>query len=139
MLRKMSITGGAAVTLADAPTGRGGAWGEDGNIVFAPNAATGTNLQRVSSAGGKVESQTNLAEGEAVQRWPQVLPGGKGILYTANLIGATSFDDANIVVRPLPTGSPRIVQRGGYYGRYLPSGHLVYFHEGTLFAAPFDL
>ena len=139
MLRKMSITGGAAVTLADAPTGRGGAWGEDGNIVFAPNAATGTNLQRVSSAGGKVESQTNLAEGEAVQRWPQVLPGGKGILYTANLIGATSFDDANIVVRPLPTGSPRIVQRGGYYGRYLPSGHLVYLHEGTLFAAPFDL
>jgi serine/threonine-protein kinase len=31
------------------------------------------------------------------------------------------------------------VQRGGYYGRYLPSGHLVYLHDGTLFAAPFDL
>jgi Tol biopolymer transport system component len=31
------------------------------------------------------------------------------------------------------------VQRGGFYARYLPSGHLVYMHEGTLFAVPFDL
>jgi Tol biopolymer transport system component len=31
------------------------------------------------------------------------------------------------------------VQRGGFYARYLPSGHMVYMHEGTLFAVPFDL
>src|ERR1700736_1093957 len=30
-------------------------------------------------------------------------------------------------------------QRGGYSGRYLPSGHLVYIHQGTLFAVGFDL
>jgi serine/threonine-protein kinase len=29
--------------------------------------------------------------------------------------------------------------QGGYHGRYLPSGHLVYIREGTLFAAAFDL
>src|SRR5262249_20911481 len=32
--------------------------------------------------------------------------------------------------------------RGGYFGRYLPTrgtrGHLVYIHDGTLFAVPFD-
>jgi dipeptidyl aminopeptidase/acylaminoacyl peptidase len=28
--------------------------------------------------------------------------------------------------------------RGGYYGRYLPSGHLVYMHRRTLYAAPMD-
>ena len=49
------------------------------------------------------------------------------------------WEDANIVVQPLPTGARKIVQRGGSYGRYLPSGHLVYIHNGTLFAAPFDL
>ena len=43
------------------------------------------------------------------------------------------------MVQPLPTGARKIVQRGGSYGRYLPSGHLVYTHNGTLFAAPFDL
>jgi serine/threonine-protein kinase len=32
-----------------------------------------------------------------------------------------------------------VVHRGGYHGRYLRSGHLVYLHKGTLFAAPFDL
>ena len=29
--------------------------------------------------------------------------------------------------------------RGGTFGRYLPSGHLVYVNGGTLFAVPFDL
>ena len=29
--------------------------------------------------------------------------------------------------------------RGGTFGRYLPSGHLVYVNRGTLFAVPFDL
>ena len=44
-----------------------------------------------------------------------------------------------LIVQPLPTGSRKVVLRGGYYGRYLPSGHLVYIHNGTLFAARFDL
>ena len=29
--------------------------------------------------------------------------------------------------------------RGGTFGRYLPSGHLVYVNRGTLFAVPFDV
>ena len=44
-----------------------------------------------------------------------------------------------IVVQPLPDGVPKVVQRGGFYGRHLRSGHLVYVHQGTLFAEPFDL
>src|SRR5262249_24432524 len=35
-----------------------------------------------------------------------------------------------------------ILEHGGYFGRYLASphgtGHLLYVHEGTLFAVPFD-
>ena len=31
------------------------------------------------------------------------------------------------------------MQRGGFFGRYLPSGHLVYMRQDTLFAAPMDL
>ncbi len=48
------------------------------------------------------------------------------------------FEGASLVVQPLPSGPRRVVQRGGYHGRYLGSGHLVYMHEGTLFAVPFD-
>ena len=52
-LKKISVSGGAAVTLCRAPNGRGGAWGEDGTIVFAPDSQPGVNLQRVPSAGGE--------------------------------------------------------------------------------------
>ena len=34
---------------------------------------------------------------------------------------------------------PQLVWSGGHHARYLPSGHLVYLHQGTLFAAAFDL
>ena len=137
-LKKISVTGGAAVTLCDAPNGRGGAWSEDGTIIFSPNSGSGVSLLRVSSAGGKTESVTSLAEGEVSQRWPQVLPGGKAVLFTGSS-NPVAYDDANLVMQPLPTGGRKVVQHGGYFGRYLPSGHLVYLHDGTLFAVPFDL
>jgi Tol biopolymer transport system component len=35
-------------------------------------------------------------------------------------------------------GSRTVVQKGAYYGRYLPNGYLVYIHDGILFGAPFD-
>ena len=91
----------------------------------------------MSSAGGKLESITTLGEGEVTQRWPQVLPGGKAVLFSASN-NTTAWEEANLVVQPLPTGARKVVQRGGYYGRYLPSGHLAYLHDGTLFVAPFD-
>lgn len=137
-LKKVSVTGGAPLTVCDAPNGRGGSWSEDGTIVFTPEARS--NIWRVASAGGKPEAVTTLQPDEITQRWPQALPGGKAVLWTSAISTiAGSFDDANIVVQPLPAGVPRIVVRGGYFGRYLPSGHLVYIRSGTLFAARFGL
>jgi serine/threonine-protein kinase len=142
-LRKVATSGGAVVTLCDARVGRGGSWTSDGSaIVFQPAASGGQGSNglafRVAAAGGQPEPVTSRLEGELVHRWPQVLPGDRGVLYTANsTVGSNS--DANLVVQPLPTGEPKVVHRGGYFGRYLASGHLVYFRDATLFAAPFDL
>ena len=36
-LKKVAVTGGAVVTITDAPNSRGGAWSDDGTIVFAEN------------------------------------------------------------------------------------------------------
>ena len=36
-LKKVAVTGGAVVTIADAPNSRGGAWSDDGTIVFSEN------------------------------------------------------------------------------------------------------
>jgi serine/threonine-protein kinase len=140
-LKKIAVTGGAAVGLCDIDTGnqRGGAWGDDGTIVFQPIGANGGYLMRVPDAGGKPEPLTKLASGEVTQRWPQVLPGGKAVIFTSHATTGSGYEDANIVVQPLPDGPRKILQRGGYYGRYLASGHLAYLHDGTLFVAPFDL
>jgi serine/threonine-protein kinase len=136
-LKKVAVTGGSAVTLCPAADDRGGTWTEDGAIVFQP-AASGVGLMRVSDTGGTPMPLTTLGPSEITHRWPQVLPGGHAVLYTAHS-ARTDFENATIVVQPLPTGAPTIVQRGGFYGRYLRSGHLVYVRHGTLFAAPFDL
>jgi len=95
---------------------------------------------------------TTLADGEIGHRWPQLLAGGTAVLYTANgNSGGGAYDAANIVVQALPNGPRTILQRGGYHGRYVPSGlnsskrgerergHLVYVHDGSLFAMPVDL
>jgi eukaryotic-like serine/threonine-protein kinase len=135
-LKKVPVTGGVVVTLADAPDPRGGWWAEDGTIVFAPHNRMG--LMRVSSVGGPALPVTTLTDGEITHRYPQVLPGSKAVLYTAStevIIGTGS----TLVVQPLPSGERTIVQRGGYFGRYVASGHIVYMHDDTLFAMPFDL
>jgi hypothetical protein len=97
-------------------------------------------LWRVSSAGGKPEDIIKLdqASGEITQRWPQVLPGSQTVLFLSSPT-ANNYDDANIVVQSLRTGARKTVQRGGFYPHFVSSGHLLYVHQGTLFAAPFDL
>ena len=131
-LQKISVDGGSAITLCSANNARGGSWGEDGNIIAAIN--TSGALSRIPSAGGPPMPVTELQNGEVTHRWPQILPGGKAVLFTAGM-----RDTANIEVRSLANHRTITLVTGGTYGRYLPSGHLVYVNRGTLFAVPFDV
>ncbi len=98
-LQKISVEGGSAITLCDAGNTGGGSWGEDGNIIAAFTNARGV-LSRVPAAGGAPTPLTQLAQGETTHRWPQILPGGKAVLFTSSTsIGA--FDGANIEVLSL--------------------------------------
>jgi serine/threonine-protein kinase len=135
-LKKISVEGGSAVNLCDAPYGVGGSWGEDGNIIAGLGLVNG--LSRIPSAGGPPTPVTDLQNGETTHRWPQILPGGKAVLFTANT-ALTRFDGANIEVMSLADHRRKTLVRGGFFGRYLPSGHLVYVNQGTLFSVPFDV
>jgi Tol biopolymer transport system component len=137
-LKKISVQGGAAVTLCDVPADRGGSWGDDGAIVFTQGVQVA--LSKVSSAGGTPQPLITLDKqgGEITQRWPQTLPGSKAVLFTSATHGF-NYDDADIVVYSMASGQRKTLQRGGFHARYVPSGHVVYMHEGTLFAVPFDL
>ncbi|MFQ5743358.1 MAG: protein kinase [Acidobacteriota bacterium] len=135
-LRKVPVTGGTPLPIAEVDRSRGADWGPDETIVFTPNRTSGLFL--VSANGGEPEPLTELAEGERTHRWPQFLPGGKAVLFTSHVAGR-NFDAATIEVVDLGTRERKVVYRGGNYGRYVPTGHLVYANAGTLFAIPFDL
>jgi serine/threonine-protein kinase len=138
-LKKNRIDGAEMVTLCDAYAARGGSWGENGNIVAALDPQT--TLARISAEGGKPISITELHReiGEFSHRWPQVLPGGETVLFTASTRYA-NFEEAPIAVVSLKDGKRKIVlEHGGMLPHYLPTGHLAYVTKGALFAVPFDL
>jgi Tol biopolymer transport system component/tRNA A-37 threonylcarbamoyl transferase component Bud32 len=138
-MKKVSVQGDAVITLCDAGDGRGASWGEDGNIIATLDSNAGIGLSRVPASGGTPQAVTRPSEtGEATHRWPQILPGGQAVLFMGNQTTGT-FDDSSIEVLSLKTGQVKVVLRGGYFGRYLPGGYLIYIHERTLFGVPFDL
>jgi hypothetical protein len=139
-LKKTSVERGGVVVLCDtASEGLGGSWGEDGNIIAALNSIYSI-LSRIPSGGGTVQPVTELKaeRKEYAHLWPQVLPGAQAVLFTALPI-TDLFEEATIELQSLRTGERKTLMRGGYYGRYVPSGHLLYVHQGTLYAASMDV
>jgi serine/threonine protein kinase/Tol biopolymer transport system component len=139
-VRKISVEGGAEIPLCDAASSyTGAAWGEDGDIIASLRVSGG--LSRVSSTGGTPTPVTELEGEERTHRWPQVLPGAKAVLFTAEN-STIGFDDAKIEVVMLADHRRKTLQNGGTYGRYLAAsggkGYLTYVSRGTLFAIRFD-
>ena len=82
-LRKVSVNGGAAVTLSEAANGHSLTWGSQGMIVFETGAGP---LGEISDAGGAERQATGLEKGENFLRWPEFLPDGKAFLFTSPFI-----------------------------------------------------
>ena len=78
---KISVEGGAVVPLAAANGSAGASWGQDGSIILGGSFNAG--LTRIPSGGGAPTKVTDLADGEIAQANPQVLPGGKAVLFAA--------------------------------------------------------
>jgi len=137
-LKKVPITGGTPIALCKVNRSRGASWGPDNTIVFAPNRASG--LFKVAAAGGEPVPLTTLdnENGEAAHLWPQVVPGGS-VIFSVLRQGSGVADDGTIESVDLATGERKVLHRGGAYGRWVPSGHLVYVRENTLFAMAFDI
>jgi eukaryotic-like serine/threonine-protein kinase len=135
-LMKVSVSGGPAVTLCeDLGIPSGATWGSQGTIILG-NGGAGPLLQ-VPETGGKPQPLTQLERGEISHVWPELLPGGKALLFVADTSG-NNIASGGIVVLSFGTGERRnLIQ--GTYGRYANSGHIVYMQAGTLMAVPFDL
>jgi serine/threonine-protein kinase len=134
-LLKIAISGGAPVVLAapiQLPFGL--SWEPNGTLYFGQP----DGIWRVSDHGGTAERVIEL--GGAQQAYgPQLLPGGEWLLFTlSDTPGRAGWNEADIVVQSLQTGERRMLRSGGFDARYLPSGHLTYVFQNTLFASAFD-
>ena len=134
-MRKVPAEGGRPFSLGEARGAGGSAWLPDGTIVYAPIYSEG--LYRVPAEGGSPERLTTPDHegGELGHWWPDPLPGGQRVLFTAF---RTPVDRSRIGVLDLATREVRWVVDGGFFGRYVPSGHLLYAKGQRLYALPFD-
>jgi len=133
-LKKVSVSGGAAVTLGDAVQPQGASWSSQGMIAFGSEPVA--VLLKVSDAGGTPQAVTHLEKGETDHDWPEFLPGDKAVLFAAS-----GDDRANgqVAIQSLATGVRRNLMEGATHPHYASSGQLVYAHAGSLMAVPFDL
>ena len=133
-LKRIEASGGPALTLCDAPQGRGGTWNRDGVIVFAPNE-TGA-LHRVSASGGLASAITKLdeAQGENAHRWPCFLPDSQHFLYVGRTV---TGETGAVYVASLESTGTKLLLRANSNVTY-SQGYLLFGREGTLMAQPFD-
>ena len=134
-VKKIAISGGAAVTICPANQPFLGMTWDTAGIVF----GQAKGIMRASANGGQPEVLVSVKDDE-VMYGPQVLPGGEWLLFTlATAATADGWNKAQIVVQSLKSSERKTLVSGGSDGRYLPTGHLVYALGGVLFAVPFDL
>ena len=135
-IKKIATAGGTSVTICDSPLPYGATWTSQGQILIGAGPA---GILRVSENGGKPETIVSVKADEFAHG-PQLLPGGKAILFTlANGTSSDRWDKAQIVVQSLKSGERKTVWEGGSDGRYVPTGHIVYASGSTLLSIPFDV
>jgi serine/threonine-protein kinase len=144
-LKKIPVEGGASIPLSEAGNFASGSWGDNDHIVAALNQGRGgmpqSALSSVSVEGGNPTPVTELRSGERSHRWPQVLPGSEAVLFT--VYHSESPDDATVEALVLKTHERKVLVHGAVMGQFMArsssSGYLVFLHQNTLLAAPFDL
>jgi hypothetical protein len=134
-LKKVALDGGSPVILCEAADLLGASWGDDDTIVASLGAPG--QLAQIAASGGTPRVAIDLTAESRVLRWPQRLPHGESVIYTA--MAGSGADGANIEVQSIHGGNRKVLVKGGTFGRYLQSGYLTYVNQGTLYAVRFDL
>jgi eukaryotic-like serine/threonine-protein kinase len=137
-LKKIEASGGPALTLCDAPDGRGGTWNREGVILFEPHFRE--PISRVASTGGKSTQVTKLDESrrETTHRFPFFLPDGNHFLYEAGSHAVGRESELHAIYLGSLDGKPRKLLVNARSKPLYAGGHLLFVRQKTLMAQPFD-
>jgi serine/threonine-protein kinase len=136
-LQRVTLSGGAPLTIANAPPVAGATWAAGDTILFA-TTVPGDGLWRVSASGGVPEPLTkpDTAKGELRHVHPRLLPGGAAALFTA-----LTSDGAYAGVVTLASRASRLLPQTRTTGggaQFVAPDRLVYANAGGLVATPFE-
>jgi serine/threonine protein kinase len=137
-LKKIEASGGPPLTLADTPLPRGGSWGRDGVIIFAPS--TNMPLFSIPDSGGTATQVTTLdaKKNETTHRWPCFLPDGRHFLFlSGNPFVPRENSTSAIEVGSLDSKEVKRLVYAHASGIYA-AGHIFFLRQNTLMAQPFD-
>ena len=135
-LNKVAATGGPVSAVADAINPRGGSWGANDVIVFAPGFM-GT-ISRVSAQGGIAAQATELdPKKHTTHRWPWFLPDGKHFLFLATSHTGGDPGQNGIYFGSVDSPGTRLVVATDSAAEFA-SGKLLYRSGTSLVAQPFD-
>jgi hypothetical protein len=138
-LQRVSISGGAPQVIVPVPHGRGGSWGSQGVIIYAPE--TGGPLWRVNADGSGAAPLTDKSflPSESSHRWPMFLPDGNHFLFLSTTFGpGVAGATDGIYVSSLSDQHKRLVvaEEGNFS---YADGHLYYEdRRNDLVEVPFN-
>jgi Tol biopolymer transport system component len=138
-LKRIDSNGSRLQVLCDAlpGAGRGGAWSQDGIILFTPSMMSA--LYEIPANGGTPRQITNLnpGRGETTHKWPVFLADGKHFLFfvSSNInpeiegvyAGSLDSKDYHMVVRTILGPA------------FEAGGTILYVRDGSVVAQPFDV
>jgi len=138
-LRRIDISGGVPLALADVSVPTGGTWSREGVILF--GTLGGAGLSQVPASGGPVVSviRPDRSRQETDYLNPFFLPDGRHFLY--NVLGGRA-DGRGVFIGSLDGFSSRRLVSENSNAEYAPlpsgGGVLLFAREGALLAQPFD-
>jgi Tol biopolymer transport system component len=136
-LMRIGADGTGLERICETKSGRGGSWGKDGQIVFAPVSNGG--IYRVSSRGGTPVQLTwpDSASGVTGHRFPMLLPDGKHFLFAG--VPAGPDRKGGLHVGSLDGGPTREIARIESGMTWVAPGWLLGSRNASLVAWRFDM
>jgi Tol biopolymer transport system component len=136
-LMRVGLDGGSPTRLAYSVDYLGSSWGSDGTLVFAQAWGRPLSILRPGQPDPADLTSIDIAAREGAHLWPHLLPDSEHVLFTI-WRDDPSWGSAEIAIADIGSGEHRVVIEGGVDGRFVESGHIVFWRGDALWAVAFD-